>query len=153
MNTTNQTGEGIRRLRQQRAWSQEHLAELCSVSVRTIQRIENGGTTSLDTLGALAAAFNLSVTELTSVSADSQTGQQDEVSSASNEIKLPATPGRAFLSRPLLTYISVNFMLLIINLLTTPGHLWFIWPLTIWGGVLLRRMVRKIYWPDTTRET
>ncbi|MCW2484245.1 helix-turn-helix transcriptional regulator, partial [Candidatus Symbiopectobacterium sp. NZEC135] len=47
----------IKTLRLARAWSQEQLAELSSLSVRTVQRIENGERASLDTLGAIAAAF------------------------------------------------------------------------------------------------
>lgn len=38
MNSSHQ----VKQLRLQRAWSQEQLAELAGVSVRTIQRIENG---------------------------------------------------------------------------------------------------------------
>jgi hypothetical protein len=30
-------------------------------------------------------------------------------------------------------YVGVNILLLIINLVTTPGHLWFKWPLIGWG--------------------
>lgn len=41
-------------------WSQEQLAQL-SLSTRTIQRIENNETPSLETLGALASVFNVSV--------------------------------------------------------------------------------------------
>ncbi|SQC91675.1 transcriptional regulator, y4mF family [Cedecea neteri] len=47
----------IKALRLSRAWSQEQLAELSSLSVRTIQRIENGGQASLETMSAIAAAF------------------------------------------------------------------------------------------------
>ncbi|RRA37533.1 DNA-binding protein, partial [Cronobacter sakazakii] len=56
----------IRALRLARAWSQEQLAELSSVSVRTIQRIEKGEPPSLETLSALAAVFETRVEELTS---------------------------------------------------------------------------------------
>ncbi len=54
----------IRRLRQDRGWSQEDLARISGVSVRTIQRIENGGRASLETLKCLAAVFETSVPEL-----------------------------------------------------------------------------------------
>ena len=37
----------------------------------------------------------------------------------------------------LAAYLSVNFLLLVINLLTTPNELWFYWPLLGWGiGIL-----------------
>ena len=33
----------------------------------------------------------------------------------------------------LTVYTAVNLLLIIINLLTSPGHLWFYWPLIGWG--------------------
>ncbi len=34
-------------------------------------------------------------------------------------------------------YVLVNALLIVINLLTTPNHLWFFWPLLGWGiGIL-----------------
>jgi predicted transcriptional regulator len=48
----------VRKLREERAWSQEHLASVSGVSLRTIQRVEAEGTASLETRMALAAAFN-----------------------------------------------------------------------------------------------
>ena len=54
----------IKKLRLDRGWSQEDLAETSGVSVRTIQRIENGGRASLETLKCLAAVFETPVPEL-----------------------------------------------------------------------------------------
>ena len=37
----------------------------------------------------------------------------------------------------LISYVIVNIVLIIINLLTSPGHLWFYWPTIFWGiGIL-----------------
>jgi transcriptional regulator with XRE-family HTH domain len=47
-----------------RAWTQGHLAEVCGVSLRTIQRIEKTGIASHDTIKALASVFELSIEEL-----------------------------------------------------------------------------------------
>ena len=33
----------------------------------------------------------------------------------------------------LAVYAGVNLLLIMINLLTAPGHLWFLWPLLGWG--------------------
>ncbi|HHX83361.1 MAG TPA: helix-turn-helix domain-containing protein [Pseudomonadaceae bacterium] len=49
----------IRKLRLQRGWSQEQLAELTGLSTRTIQRIERGQPCSLETIKALAAVFEV----------------------------------------------------------------------------------------------
>lgn len=54
----------IKRWREERQWSQEHLADLAGIGLRTIQRIENGGTASKDSLMALAAAFDVDVMSL-----------------------------------------------------------------------------------------
>ncbi len=51
----------LRKMRLQRGWSQEHLAELTGLSVRTIQRLERGHPCSLETLNALAAVFETDI--------------------------------------------------------------------------------------------
>lgn len=48
----------IRNLRVQNTWTQQQLADLCNVSIRTIQRVERDGIASMETTMALAAAFN-----------------------------------------------------------------------------------------------
>lgn len=55
----------IKRWREERHWSQEHLAALAGVGTRTIQRIENGGKASHESIMALAAAFNVDAAALT----------------------------------------------------------------------------------------
>ena len=54
----------VRALRQERGWSQEQLAEVAGVSLRTIQRIERDGNCSLDTRNALGTAFDRPGAEL-----------------------------------------------------------------------------------------
>ena len=49
----------VRKLRLQRGWTQEHLAELTGLSVRSIQRLERGQTGSLETMNSLAAVFEV----------------------------------------------------------------------------------------------
>ncbi len=57
--------EKIRRWREERFWSQEHLADLAGLGLRTVQRIENGDPASRESVMALAAAFNVDVIALT----------------------------------------------------------------------------------------
>ena len=54
----------IRKLRNQRAWSQDHLASVSGLSLRTIQRIENDGSCSVESKKALAAVFNIKPSDL-----------------------------------------------------------------------------------------
>lgn len=47
----------VKSLRLDKSWSQEQLAQLSGLNVRTIQRIEKGETVGLETLKSLAAVF------------------------------------------------------------------------------------------------
>lgn len=58
-------GEKIRRWRDERCWSQEHLADVAGIGLRTVQRIENGEKASRESVMALAAAFNVDAVALT----------------------------------------------------------------------------------------
>ncbi len=49
----------IKQIRHQQGWTQEQLAQLCDVSVRTVQRIEKSGVASMETTNALAAVMNV----------------------------------------------------------------------------------------------
>ena len=51
----------IKELRQKRLLSQEQFAELCGLSLRTIQRVESGHRIGFSSLRALAAEFNVNV--------------------------------------------------------------------------------------------
>jgi hypothetical protein len=46
----------------------------------------------------------------------------------------------------LAVYIGVNILLIIINLLKSPQHLWFIWPLIGWGiGIFFHGMSTFVF--------
>jgi hypothetical protein len=48
----------------------------------------------------------------------------------------------------LISYVIVNVGLMVINLLTSPAHLWFFWPMLGWGiGVLFHGMKVFNYMP------
>jgi transcriptional regulator with XRE-family HTH domain len=57
-------GEAVRALREQKSWSQEHLAGASGLSVRTVQRVEMENVASAETRLALAAALGVSVADL-----------------------------------------------------------------------------------------
>lgn len=61
----NPDGMKIKRWREERCWSQEHLAEVAGLGLRTVQRIENGDKASRESVMALAAAFNVDAVALT----------------------------------------------------------------------------------------
>ncbi|TDS77571.1 helix-turn-helix domain-containing protein [Amnibacterium kyonggiense] len=59
----------IAALRRERGWTQEHLASVSGVGVRTVQRLEAGEDGSLETLRRVAAALEVPVPELFAASA------------------------------------------------------------------------------------
>jgi transcriptional regulator with XRE-family HTH domain len=62
--TTAHSAPHIKELRTARAWSQEQLAQVADINVRTIQRVENGEPTSFETLKSIAAALDIDVAKL-----------------------------------------------------------------------------------------
>lgn len=54
----------IRLERTNRAWSQEHLANVTDLGLRTVQRIEATGAASNESITAIASAFEVSVPAL-----------------------------------------------------------------------------------------
>lgn len=131
----------IQKLRLQRGWSQQQLAELSGLSSRTIQRIENGQPASAESLKSLASVFEIDFTTLTSEPDMSATAtatataatqaQQDEQLALARVRKF-----RGFYIH-LAQYVVVITVLTVINLVTHPSKLWFFWPALGWGiGVL-----------------
>ena len=57
--------QAFKRLRDGRGWSQEHLAQVSGLSLRTVQRVEAEGAGSAETKLALAAALNVETEVLT----------------------------------------------------------------------------------------
>ena len=55
----------VKTLRKKRSWSQEQLATISGISHRTVQRIENEGKCSLESLKALAVTFEMEAVTLT----------------------------------------------------------------------------------------
>jgi transcriptional regulator with XRE-family HTH domain len=120
----------IQKLRLQRGWSQEQLAELSGVSVRTIQRIEGGQTASVETLKALGSVFEVDFSELrdTPMTPDVAPNlRQDEVLALAHVRKV-----KSFYLH-LAQYVTVILFLGVVNLMTSPQYLWFVWPALGWG--------------------
>jgi len=55
----------VKKLRVKNKWSQEELAIMSGLSVRTIQRVESGKSASFETLKSLASVFKIDINKLT----------------------------------------------------------------------------------------
>ncbi|MFT5753604.1 MAG: transcriptional regulator with XRE-family HTH domain [Flavobacterium sp.] len=63
MNTDTINLRDIKKMRLERHWSQDQLAEMSGLSIRTIQRIENGENAGLESLKSLAAVFEINIAD------------------------------------------------------------------------------------------
>ncbi len=128
----------IQKLRLQRGWSQQQLADLSGLSVRTIQRIEQGQVASTESLKSLAAVFEIDFSTLqepgmntTTAPASPAAFNADEALAFAQVRKL-----KGFYLH-LAQYVVVVTLLLGINLWTRPQYLWVGWVAMGWGiGVL-----------------
>lgn len=131
----------IQKLRLQRGWSQQQLAELSGLSSRTIQRIENGQPASAESLKSLASVFEIDFTTLTSEPDMSATAPATATATTKAQQAEQLALARVRKIRGfyihLAQYVVVITVLAVINLVTHPSKLWFFWPALGWGiGVL-----------------
>lgn len=67
----------MKHLRLTKNWTQQHLADVCGLSMRTIQRVEKDGVASNETVAAYAAVFEVEAVEfLISVEEYDQTNRE-----------------------------------------------------------------------------
>ena len=131
----------IRKLRVERAWSQEQLAEMAGLSVRTVQRAENGAPSGLETLKSLAAVFEVNLDTLRGEEPGTHTNQtedttmQEHTLTATNDSKSNDALQTTIRRSAMLALILA--MLVLINYVTMPHYLWVKWPaLGIGLGIL-----------------
>ena len=117
----------IKRWREDRCWSQEHLADAAGISLRTVQRLENGESALRETVMALAAAFDVDVSVL-AVDARREARASLRKQSAKNKRETVLAFWIHFA-----TYIGVIALLFAINLSSSRDDLWAVWPAIGWG--------------------
>lgn len=128
----------VKQLRLERAWSQEQLAQLSSLSTRAIQRVENNEEPSLETLSALASVFNVGVSELTSAPLPESVELDNRIEEAKKRVK-----DESKLLKNIVMAIIVCLILYIVNYVYTPERHWPIWvSAIIWGGLLAIKVIK-----------
>jgi len=73
--------KNVRSVRELKHWTQQHLADTAGILLRTVQRVEKGDGASIETLGALSNAFDLSIevlqTDLSAVAEEMQRAHEE----------------------------------------------------------------------------
>ena len=119
----------VRKLRLEKGWSQETLAEVSGLSVRTIQRLERGGNASLESLCALAAVLEVDVANL---SKETSMNSRTEVSEPEREALEYVRDIKGFYSH-LIVYLIAVPMFVAAGFYWPTDQLWYIWPILGWG--------------------
>lgn len=119
----------IRKLRLQKGWSQDQLAQLSGLSIRTIQRIERGQKAGLESLKSLAAVFEVQLIDL-----NQETAMATERERSENENKVIESVRdiKAFYSH-VISYLLVIGGLFTLNVITSPEYIWAKWAAFGWG--------------------
>ncbi len=140
----------IRRLRDERAWSQERLAEIAGLSLRTVQRVESDGNASHETRLALAGAFGVDLAELSPPQRSEDQASGQPISPVVTESVL----GWSRVGWRLARLAAIAVFLVVLDLILNQGRLvWAHWPvlglsiaalLSVWRGV--NRTGRWIAW-------
>ncbi|PCJ81692.1 MAG: hypothetical protein COA49_04060 [Bacteroidetes bacterium] len=68
----------IKKMRLERHWSQDQLADMSKLSIRTIQRIENGENPGLESLKSLAAVFEINIAGSDKTEEEEQIKKEEE---------------------------------------------------------------------------
>ncbi|RAK67853.1 XRE family transcriptional regulator [Phenylobacterium kunshanense] len=123
----------IQKMRLQRGWSQEQLAEISGLSVRTIQRLERGHPGSLESLNALAAVFEIDLDRLKEPPMDMPHAAQPDAVRPDEALALAHVRKIKAFYVHLTQYVVVIAILAAINLVGYPQYLWFVWPALGWG--------------------
>jgi|TARA_B110000879_G_C10992003_1_gene439673 transcriptional regulator with XRE-family HTH domain len=120
-----------RKLRLRRGWSQEQLAQMSGLSVRTVQRIERNQGGSVESLKSLAAVFEV---EFTSLIRENEMSNETNKISADEEIAMQQVKEIKGFYTHLVQFFVIVSALAFINHMTSPGHYWVIWVIVGWGA-------------------
>lgn len=114
----------IQKMRLQRGWSQQQLADASGLSARTVQRMESGHAGSVESIKSLAAVFEVDFSTL--VSEEAMTEQTPSTRSSQERIAFRKAGRVRDYYLHLLIYLAANAGCIAINLFTSPATLWFV---------------------------
>lgn len=123
----------IKKLRLQRGWSQDQLAQMAGLNIRTIQRIERGQRAGMESMKSLAAVFEVEFSTLTQ---ESKMYPNETISSEEQMALEYVRELKAFYVH-VISYVFFMVILFLINYFTDPDYWWAGWAALGWGiGVI-----------------
>ncbi len=163
----------VQKLRLEKGWSQQQLAEMSGLSKRTIQRIENGKTPSVESVKSLAAVFEvdfltlngaLTMNKNTAIDGSTNNNVPQEKAldvihqnkhtvanlTLTDEEKLAYQKIRRVKKFYIKVFVfaTVMSLLFLVNLLVTPETWWVQWVFLGWGiGLLVRGLKTFDFFP------
>lgn len=137
----------MKKFRLRKGWSQEQLAEMAGLSVRTVQRLEKGHPASMESLKALASVFELELSQLPQ-EPSMNPQEPSQISGATHAIPSPwitreeeqaiqyVEHVKGFYIH-LLIFLLVMPALTVFNVWVSPQAYWFVYVLVPWSLALL----------------
>ena len=120
--------------RVERGLSQEQLALMASINVRTLQSIKRGANASSETFKFLASVLDNGIPALRKeTDMTTRTGHTRPDLPEDEQRALDYVQGIRTFYRHALLYVVVIVGLAVVNLFTSPGNLWFLWAALGWG--------------------
>ena len=125
----------IRELWLKQGWSQEQLAQMSGVSLRTIQRAERGDAISLESQKSIAAVLDIHFSQLQETDMNSKVEPLPTVN--------PQTQPSPDYRSSLVIYAIVIGFLFVINALTNRDYWWVVWPALGWGLAIALKILKE----------
>jgi transcriptional regulator with XRE-family HTH domain len=128
----------VQKLRLQRGWSQEQLAELAGISARTVQRIERGARANPESLKALGAVLEVEFTRLQEppmIPGQTIPPHGPDVSSDEALALARVRKIKEFYVH-LIQFLIFAPIMIIMNFTTKPEPLWSVWAIAFWGPLV-----------------
>ena len=123
----------IRELRLKRGWSQEQLAQMSGVSLRTIQGAERGDAISVESQKSISAVFDIHFSQL----------QETDMNSKAEPLLAENKPTPPYdYRRSVVIYAIVIGFLFVINALTNRDYWWVVWPALGWGLAIALKILK-----------
>lgn len=132
----------IRKRRLKQGWSQQQLADLSGLSIRTIQRIERDHHAGTESLKSLAAVFDVHFSELHK---DNNTMNDDPKSQEEQDVMERVKELKGFYNHGLQFAITMA-ILFIFNIIITPDFIWAWFAAIGWGIGLMSHGLSVFEW-------